>query len=127
MHVRYFGETKNGERIDFEISGEQISNIRSMVHLLCTEVGGSLKTTFEIQPFQLVGPFEIEGSGRFRGTNRIEGKDYELRGQVHGSEASGTLRLTYWKITFDPFTNRSGQILCQNEVEWSASSTGNAN
>jgi hypothetical protein len=127
MQVRYFGKTKIGERIEFEISGGQIRDIHSMVHLLCTEVGGSLRTSFEIQPFQLAGPFQIEGSGHFSGTNSIDGREYEFSGQVQGSGASGTLGLTYWKMTFDPFTSSSGQVLCKSEVEWSASSAEDAN
>lgn len=43
-----------------------------------------------------------------------------MAGTVDGSAASGTLEVSYWKVTFDPFTKKTGQVHCTKSVTWSA-------
>lgn len=120
--MRYCGKTGQGEEILFEISEGHISNIKSSVQVLCTDVGGSYDAKFEFQPFLLPGSFEIGSNGRFSLTQTVEGTTYEIEGETHGPEASGTLRLRYSRVTFDPLTYNSGQVFCSAKVEWNASS-----
>ncbi len=121
--MRYLGETEQGERITFEVSGDRISEVQSLVRVLCIEFGGSHRTEFEVQPFFPPCSFQIEGDGHFSGTQEVEGTTYTLSGKLQGSEARGTVGLSYSKLTFDPVTNTSSQFGCSAEVEWNAATS----
>jgi hypothetical protein len=121
--MRYLGETEQGEGITLEVSGGRIREVQSLVRVLCIEFGGSHQSEFESQPFLPPGSFQIEGDGHFSGTEEVEGTTYTLRGKLKGSEASGTLGLSYTKLKYDPITNTSSQFGCSAEVEWNAATS----
>lgn len=121
--MHYAGTTEQGENVEFEVSDGLVSDVRSfLVNVMCLEAGGSHTSSLESQPFQPPGAFEIDGDGNFAGEEEVEGTTYTVTGALEGSSASGTFELSYSKITFDPFTNKSGQILCSKTVAWTAES-----
>ena len=121
--MRYLGETEQGEGITLEVSGGRISEVQSLVRVLCIEFGGSQQTEFEVQPFLPPDSFQIEEDGHFSGMEKVEGTTYILSGEVQGSKASGSLGLSYTKLKYDPITNTSSQFGCSAEVEWNAATS----
>ncbi|MDP9353436.1 MAG: hypothetical protein M3P51_18105 [Chloroflexota bacterium] len=118
--MRYQGKTEQDQEISFENSEDQISDIRSFAQVLCNEIGGSYRTELELQPFQPSGVFDINEDSSFSGEEKSAGKTYEFSGRVDGIEASGRLRMKYTKITFNPLTSSTGQIICLAETGWTA-------
>jgi hypothetical protein len=104
---KYKGKTEQNRPVTFKVSKGKVKSFEAGANVFC--IGDGIKSNAVIPPKAM----KLKKGGKFsyKGRDKIDSANIEIKGKVKGKQASGTISMTYsqYDASTGQFTGCSGK------------------
>jgi hypothetical protein len=83
------GKTDRNQRVGFKLSGGKVKDFAATVFVICGDGDNTFNAVIPPKPLKVKG-----GKFSYKGRDRVDGANIEIRGSIKGGKAKGTVSMT---------------------------------